>query len=178
MSMRRLGVEQIDLYYLHTAAFTDVPFEEAIQTLAGMKTDGLIRHIGLSNLSAEQLRTAMSITDIAAVTVHYNVAVRIGAAVRQVAEEAGIVFSPWHPAAVPSGPEGEPFHAVIDPIAQRHGATAQQIALAWQLHRTKNALPIPGTTSVEHLHENLAAANIHLASAEVEAITALAAEED
>ena len=174
MSMRRLGVEQIDLYYLHTAAFTDVPFEEAIQTLAGMKADGLIRHIGLSNLSAEQLRTAMSITDIAAVTVHYNVAVRIGAAVRQVAEEAGIVFSPWHPAAVPSGPEGEPFHAVIDPIAQRHGATAQQIALAWQLHRTKNALPIPGTTSVEHLHENLAAANIHLASAEVEAITALA----
>jgi pyridoxine 4-dehydrogenase len=178
MSMRRLGVEQIDLYYLHTAAFTDVPFEEAIQTLAGMKADGLIRHIGLSNLSAEQLRTAMSITDIAAVTVHYNVAVRIGAAVRQVAEEAGIVFSPWHPAAVPSGPEGEPFHAVIDPIAQRHGATAQQIALAWQLHRTKNALPIPGTTSVEHLHENLAAANLHLASAEVEAITALAAEED
>jgi pyridoxine 4-dehydrogenase len=178
MSMRRLGVEQIDLYYLHTAAFTDVPFEEAIQTLAGMKADGLIRHIGLSNLSAEQLRTAMSITDIAAVTVHYNVAVRIGAAVRQVAEEAGIVFSPWHPAAVPNGPEGEPFHAVIDPIAQRHGATALQIALAWQLHRTKNALPIPGTTSVEHLHENLAAANIHLASAEVEAITALAAEED
>ncbi|MEN3307301.1 MAG: pyridoxine 4-dehydrogenase [Micromonosporaceae bacterium] len=178
MSMRRLGVEQIDLYYLHTAAFTDVPFEEAIETLAGMKADGLIRHIGLSNLGAEQLRTAMSITDIAAVTVHYNVAVRIGAAVRQVAEEAGIVFSPWHPAAVPSGPEGEPFHAVIDPIAQRHGATAQQIALAWQLHRTKNALPIPGTTSVEHLHENLAAANIHLASAEVEAITALAAEED
>ena len=177
MSMRRLGVEQINLYYLHTAAFTDVPFEEAIQTLAGMKADGLIRHIGLSNLSAEQLRTAMSITDIAAVTVHYNVAVRIGAAVRQVAEEAGIVFSPWHPAAVPSGPEGKPFHAVIDPIAQRHGATAQQIALAWQLHRTKNALPIPGTTSVEHLHENLAAANIHLASAEVEAITALAAEE-
>lgn len=178
MSMRRLGVEQIDLYYLHTAAFTDVRFEEAIQTLAGMKADGLIRHIGLSNLSAEQLRTAMSITDIAAVTVHYNVAVRIGAAVRQVAEEAGIVFSPWHPAAVPSGPEGEPFHAVIDPIAQRHGATAQQIALAWQLHRTKNALPIPGTTSVEHLHENLAAANIHLVSAEVEAITTLAAEED
>ena len=62
MSMRRLGVEQIDLYYLHTAAFTDVPFEEAIQTLADMKADRLIRYIGLSNLSAEQLRTAMSIT--------------------------------------------------------------------------------------------------------------------
>src|SRR3984893_12276743 len=99
MSMRRLGVEQIGLYYLHTAAFTDVPFEEAIQTLADMKADGLIRHIGLSNLSAEQLRTAMSITDIAAVTAHYNVAVRLGAGVRTVAEETGIVFSPWHPGA-------------------------------------------------------------------------------
>ena len=77
MSMRRLGLEQIDLYYLHTAAFTDVPFEDAIQTLAEMKDDGLIRHIGLSNLSADQLRTAMSITDIAAVTVHYTVATRL-----------------------------------------------------------------------------------------------------
>src|SRR5207302_406779 len=83
----------------------------------GMKADGLIRHIGLSNLSAEQLRTAMNITDIAAVTVHYNVAVRLGAGVRTVAKETGIVFSPWHPAAIPSGPVGEPFHAVIDPIA-------------------------------------------------------------
>jgi pyridoxine 4-dehydrogenase len=176
MSMRRLGLEQIDLYYLHTAAFTDVPFEDAIQTLAEMKDDGLIRHIGLSNLSADQLRTAMSITDIAAVTVHYTVATRLGAAVRQIAEKAGIVFSPWHPAAIPGGAEGEPFHALIDPIAARHGATAQQIALAWQLHRTPNALPIPGTTSIEHLHENLAAAHIHLAPAEIEAITALAPE--
>jgi aryl-alcohol dehydrogenase-like predicted oxidoreductase len=122
-----------------------------------MKTDGLIRHIGLSNVTADQLRTAMDITDIAAVTVHYNVAVRLGAAVREVAEGVGIVFSPWHPATIPGGPEGEPFHAVIDPIAVKHNATPQQIALAWQLHRTVTALPIPGTTSVDHVHENLAA---------------------
>jgi aryl-alcohol dehydrogenase-like predicted oxidoreductase len=177
MSMRRLGLDHIDLYYLHTPAFTDAPFEEAIETLAGMKADGLIRHIGLSNVSADQLRTAMSMTEIAAVTVHYNVAVRLGAAVREVAEEAGIVFSPWHPAAIPGGPEGEPFHAVIDPVAQRHDATPQQITLAWQLHRTATALPIPGTTSVEHLHQNLAAAGISLTRAEVDAITGLASED-
>ncbi len=177
MSMRRLGLDHIDLYYLHTPAFTDAPFEEAIQTLAGMKADGLIGHIGLSNVSADQLRTAMSMTDIAAVTVHYNVAVRLGAAVRKVAEETGIVFSPWHPAAVPNGPEGAPFHAVIDPIAAEHDVTPQQVALAWQLHRTTTALPIPGTTSVQHLHENLAAASISLTQAEVDAVTALAPEE-
>jgi pyridoxine 4-dehydrogenase len=85
-----------------------------------MRQDGLIRHIGLSNVSADQLRSALSITDVAAVTVHYNVAVRLGAAVRQVAVEAGIVFSPWHPGVVPGGDQGVPFHAVIDPIAAAH----------------------------------------------------------
>jgi aryl-alcohol dehydrogenase-like predicted oxidoreductase len=142
-----------------------------------MKADGLVRHIGLSNISADQLRIATSVTDIAAVTVHYNVAVRLGAAVRKVAEETGIVFSPWHPAAIPSGPEGGPFHAAIDPMAAKHGVTPQQIALAWQLHRTATALPIPGTTSAEHLHQNLAAASIRLTQAEVDAITVLAPED-
>ncbi len=176
-SMRRLALDRIDLYYLHTPTFTDAPFEEAVETLAGMKQDGLIRHIGLSNVSADQLRTALAITDIAAVTVHYNVAVRLGAAVRAVAEDKGIVFSPWHPGAVPGGEDGAPFHAVIDPIAAKHEATPQQVALAWQLHRTKKALPIPGTTSIQHLKENLAAAEIQLGPDDVEAITALAPED-
>jgi pyridoxine 4-dehydrogenase len=176
MSMRRLGVDRIDLYYLHTPAFTDTPFEQAVETLAGMKQDGLIRHVGLSNVCADQLLSALAITDIAAATVHYNVAVR-GAGVRAVAEDKGIVFSPWHPGAVPGGDDGPPFHAVIDPIAAKYDATPQQIALAWQLHRTPNALPIPGTTSLEHLKENLAAARIQLADEEVAAITALASEE-
>jgi pyridoxine 4-dehydrogenase len=177
MSMRRLGLDHIDLYYLHTPTMTDAPFEEIVHTLAGMRQDGLIRHIGLSNISADQLRTALSITDIAAVTVQYTVAVRDGAAVRQLAQDEGIVFSPWHPGAIPGAPDGEPFHAVIDPIAQRHGATPQQIALAWQLHHTPGSLPIPGTTSVEHLKENLAAVHLSLTAAEVDAITALAAED-
>ncbi len=177
MSIRRLGLDRIDLYYLHTPTFTDASFEEAVETLAGMKQDGLIRHIGLSNVSADQLRAALAITDIAAVTVHYNVAVRLGATVRALAEDNGIVFSPWHPGAVPGGDDGAPFHAVIDPIAARYDATPQQVALAWQLHRTKNALPIPGTTSIQHLKENLAAARIQLSADDVEAITALAPED-
>jgi pyridoxine 4-dehydrogenase len=178
MSMRRLGLDHIDLYYLHTPAMTDVPFEEIVQTLAGMRQDGLVRHIGLSNVSADQLRTALTITDIAAVTVQYNVAVRDGAAVRQIAEDKSIVFSPWHPGIVPGGPAGEPFHAVIDPIAQRLSTTPQQVALAWQLHRTPGCLPIPGTTSIEHLKENLAAAGLRLTQAEVDAITGLSPEDN
>jgi aryl-alcohol dehydrogenase-like predicted oxidoreductase len=97
--------------------------------------------------------------------------------VRQIADEKGLVFSPWHPGAVPGGDEGVPFHTVIDPIAEKYQATPQQIALAWQLHRTPNALPIPGTTSLEHLKENIAAAGIRLDQAEVDAITALAPED-
>jgi aryl-alcohol dehydrogenase-like predicted oxidoreductase len=157
---------------------TDAPFEETVETLAGMREDGLIRHIGLSNVSAAELRTAMSVTDVAAVTVHYHVAVRLGAEVRHVAERAGIVFSPWHPGALPGGEDGRPFHAVIDPIVAKYDATPQQIALAWQLHRTTHALPIPDTTSVGHLKANLAAAHIALTPDEVDAITALAPEED
>ena len=155
----------------------DAPFEEIIETLAGLRQDGLTRHIGLSNVSAGQLRTALTITDIAAVTVHYNVAVRLGAAVRALAAEHTIAFSPWHPGAVPGGADGAPFHLVIDPIAAKYNATPQQIALAWQLHRTPNALPIPGTTSVQHLRENLAAAHLRLTGEEADAITALAPEE-
>ena len=177
MSMRRLGLDHIDLYYLHTPTMTDAPFEEIIETLAGLRQDGLIRHIGLSNVSAGQLRTALTITDIAAVTVHYNVSARLGAAVRALAAEHTIAFSPWHPGAVPGGADGAPFHLVIDPIAAKYDATPQQIALAWQLHRTPSALPIPGTTSVQHLRENLAAAHIRLTGEEVDAITALAPEE-
>jgi aryl-alcohol dehydrogenase-like predicted oxidoreductase len=177
MSMRRLGLDHIDLYYLHTPTMTDAPFEEIVETLAGMRQDGLIRHIGLSNVSADQLRTATSLTEIAAVTVQYTVAIRDGAAVRQIAQDEGIVFSPWHPGAIPGDPDGQPLHAVIDPIAQRLDATPQQIALAWQLHRTPGCLPIPGTTSVEHLKENLAAASIRLTPAEVEVITNLAGED-
>ena len=92
---------------------------------------------------------------IAAVTVHYNVAVRLGAAVRAVAEETGIVFSPWHPGTVPGGDDGAHSTPSSTRSPRTHDATAHQVALAWQLQRAPNALPIPGTTSVQHLQANL-----------------------
>ncbi|MBO1420335.1 aldo/keto reductase [Streptomyces sp. FH025] len=177
MSARRLGQDHIDLYYLHTPAMTDVPFEDIVGTLADMRRSGLIRHIGLSNVSADQLRTALAITDIAAVTVQYNVAVRENAAVRRLADEAGIVFSPWHPGELPGEGDGDLFHAVIGPIAAAHHATPRQIALAWQLHLAPRTLPIPGTTSIRHLQENIDAGHIHLDADEAEAITTLIPEE-
>jgi pyridoxine 4-dehydrogenase len=178
MSMRRLGIDHIDLYYLHTPTMTDVPFEEIIETLAGMRKEGLIRQIGLSNISADQLRIAMSITEIAAVTAHYNIGIRLGAELIKAADEAGIVFSPWHPAAVPSGEEGKRFRDVLSPIAEKYRVTIQQLALAWQLHRSPRMLPIPGTTSIDHLKENLVAASLRLLPEEVNAITRLVPEDE
>ena len=178
MSMRRLGLDHIDLYYLHTPTATDVPFEEQVGTLAQMRTDGLIRHIGLSNVSAEQFHTAQQITEIAAVTAHYNVGVRLGAALRKAADDAGVVFSPWHPAAISAGDDSARIRAALDPIAARTGATVQQVALAWQLHRSPRMLPIPGTTSIAHFKENLAAAEVRLTAQEVQMITGLKPEDD
>jgi pyridoxine 4-dehydrogenase len=178
MSMRRLGLDHIDLYYLHTPTATDVPFEDQVVTLAEMRAQGVIRHIGLSNVSAEQFRTALGITEIAAVTAHYNVGVRLGAALFKAADEAGVVFSPWHPAAVPRGDEAARFQSALRPIASRTGATVQQVAIAWQLHRSRCTLPIPGTTSIDHLRENLAAEHIRLTPDEVDAITGLMPEDD
>src|SRR5882757_7451592 len=175
-SLRRLGLDRIDLYYLHAPTASDVPFEQQVETLAEMRQEGLIKHIGLSNLSAAQFRAAQAIVDIAAVTAHYNVAVRLGAELLNAAEAAGIPFSPWHPAAVPKGHDAERFDAVLQPLAGKYGVTVQQIALAWQLHRSPVTLPIPGTTSIPHLTENLAAASVSLTRAEVASITSLVAD--
>ena len=175
-SARRLGVERIDLYYLHSGRATDAPFEEQVATLAALREEGVIRHIGLSNVTLDQLRAAQGIAPIAAVTAHYNVAARTGAGLLRAAEESGAVFSPWHPVRFDETGETEKITAVLTPIAHRHGATNQQIALAWHLHSSPASLPIPGTTSPAHLADNLAAAGIALTAEEVAAITALAPE--
>ncbi|HZE31313.1 MAG TPA: aldo/keto reductase [Actinoallomurus sp.] len=114
--------------------------------------------------------------EIAAVTAHYNVAARPGADLLKAAEAGGAAFSPWHPVTLTEGPDTRKVMAVIEPIATRYGATARQIALAWQLHRSPVTLPIPGTTSIAHLKDNLAAADIELSAEDVSAITALARE--
>ena len=172
---RRLGVEQIGLYYLHSGRATDAPFEDQVATLAGLRDEGLIANIGLSNVTLEQFQAAQAIVGVAAVTAHYNPAVRTGAGLLDAAGKAGAVFSPWHPVTVTES--GDPHVAeILGAIARRHEATIPQIALAWQLHRSPASLPIPGTTSLHHLRENLAAGTICLTPAEVQAITGLVPE--
>lgn len=173
LSARRLGVEQIDLYYLHSGRATDAPFEEQVATLAELRDEGVIGAIGLSNVTVEQFEAARAIVDIAAVTAHYNIAVRTGAGLLKAAEDNGAVFSPWHPVTLNETGQGDRIRAVLEPIARRYDATVQQTALAWHLHHSPAALPIPGTTSPAHLQENLAAGSIHLTPEEVAAIDAL-----
>jgi aryl-alcohol dehydrogenase-like predicted oxidoreductase len=176
LSARRLGVDTIDLYYLHSGRATDAPFEDQVATLAALREEGLIRHVGLSNVTLEQFLAAQQIVEIAAVTAHFNASARTGGDLLHAAEDNGAVFSPWHPVTLTEGPDTDKVMAVIEPIAARHGVTARQIALAWLLHRSPVTLPIPGTTSVTHLKDNLAAAEIQLSDEDVAAITGLAAE--
>jgi aryl-alcohol dehydrogenase-like predicted oxidoreductase len=180
LSARRLGVEQIDLYYLHTGWAQDASFEEQVGTLAELRQQGLIKHIGLSNVSPEQLRAARAIVDIAAVTAHYNVVARQEAELLDAATEAGLVFSPWQPVSLSTpgapidtaGPEAA--RRVIEPIAARHGATGSQIALAWLLAQSPAMMPVPGTTSLAHVRENLAAQDLELSAEDLQAINGIA----
>jgi pyridoxine 4-dehydrogenase len=174
LSARRLGVEAIDLYYLHSGQALDAPFEDQVGVLAELRTAGLIRNIGLSNVTLAQLRAAQAIAPIAAVTALYNVSARVGADLLAAAEQDGIVFAPWHPVTVTDGPRAAVAAETLAPIAAAHGATLQQIALAWQLQNSPQSLPIPGTTSVAHLRDNLEAASIVLSDAEMQSIHSIA----
>ena len=167
LSARRLGLDRLDLYYLHSGRATDAPFETQVETLAALREEGLIRHIGLSNVTLGQLRTAQAIAPIAAVTAHYNLSVRTSADLLDAAERDGIAFSPWHPVTLTEGPDTARVIAVVEMIAARHGVTARQLALAWHLHHSPVSLPIPGTTSIAHLRDNLAATQIALSADEV-----------
>ena len=167
LSARRLGIEQIHLYYLHSPNATDVPFEDQVATLAELRDEGVIRHIGLSNVSVAQFHAARDVTEISAVTALYNVGERTGGALLAAAEATGAVFSPWHPTTVP---------AQLRRLLGQYGGTVSQVALAWLLHRSPVMLPIPGTSSVAHLDENLAAVPLSLTPDEVEAITKLVPE--
>ena len=174
LSARRLGVDHLGLYYLHSPNAADVPFEDQVGTLAELRQQGVIRHIGLSNVSVGQFRAAQRITRIAAVTAHYNIGDRSGAALLAAAEADGVAFSPWHPTTMADRNGTTPHLAeVLDPLGDQHHATAAQLAIAWLLHRSPVMLPIPGTSSPDHLRDNLAAAGISLTSAQVHAITQL-----
>jgi aryl-alcohol dehydrogenase-like predicted oxidoreductase len=182
LSARRLGVEQIGLYYLHSGWAKDASFEDQIGTLAELRQEGLIRHIGLSNVTPDQLRAARAIVDIAAVTAHYNVVARDHTALLDAAVDAGAVFAPWQPVSLST--PGEPTDTagpaaasrVLEPIAARHDATISQIALAWLLARSPAIMPIPGTTSMTHLRDNLDAQDITLTPEDIQAINAITTE--
>jgi aryl-alcohol dehydrogenase-like predicted oxidoreductase len=170
LSARRLGVDAIDLYYLHSGRALDAPFSDQVGVLAELREAGLIRHVGLSNVTLEQLRIAQSIVPIAAVTALYNVTARVGADLLAAAEQDRIVFSPWHPVTTTDGPLASRAAQVLPPIAAAHGVSVRQVALAWQLQGSPQALPIPGTTSLAHLEENLRAQSIVLRPQEMRAI--------
>jgi aryl-alcohol dehydrogenase-like predicted oxidoreductase len=165
-SLRRLKVDRIDLYQLHSPD-NKVPFEESVGTLKQLQDEGKIRHIGMSNVSVDELNRARGIVDVVTVQNRYSLEDRRSEDVLEACEEANIGFIPWFPLATgrladPGGP--------LDRIASEHDATPAQIALAWLLARSPSMLPIPGTSSVEHLEENLAAARIELSAGELDEI--------
>jgi pyridoxine 4-dehydrogenase len=157
-SLRDLRVERIDLYQLH-APDPDVPYEESVGALAELQGDGLIRHIGLSNVSVEQLDEARSIVDVVTVQNRFNLTDRHSEDVLEACERDGLGFFPWYP--LGAGKLAEPGGPVAE-IARNHDATTGQVALAWLLARSPVMLPIPGTGSIAHLEENVDAAELVL----------------
>jgi aryl-alcohol dehydrogenase-like predicted oxidoreductase len=170
LSLRRLGLEQIPLYQLHRID-PKVPVAESVGELALLQKEGKIGHIGLSEISVEDLLEAQQTATIATVQNLYNLSNRSAEALLNHCEAHDIGFIPWFPLATgelskPGGP--------LATIAEEHGSTPSQLALAWLLKRSPVMLPIPGTSSVAHLEENIAGAEIDLTDAEFEALAAAA----
>jgi pyridoxine 4-dehydrogenase len=163
-SLRRLRLEQIPLYQFHRPD-SNVPLEESLGALVELKDEGKIRHIGISNVSEEQLKAAQKVTPIVSVQNRYNVTDRKSEAVIDVCELEQIAFLPWAPIQQTDGNVG------VQVAAERHGASPRQIVLAWLLARSSQMLPIPGTGSPEHAEDNIAAASIELSQQEINAIS-------
>ena len=163
-SLRRLKVDRIDLYQLHRID-PRVPPEEQVGTLAELREEGKIRHVGLSEVGVEEIEQAREIVPIASVQNRYNLTNRGSEDVLHFCEREGMGFIPWFPLA--TGNLARPGGS-LDEIAARYNATPGQIALAWLLWRSPVMLPIPGTSSVKHLEENVAAASLELDGAEFE----------
>ncbi|MGV9331885.1 aldo/keto reductase [Nocardia sp. NPDC003726] len=168
LSLRHLRVDRIDLYQLHRID-PQVPLADQLGELVALQQEGKIRHIGLSQVTVEQLRQARELATIVSVQNLYNLANRADEDVLNYAERENIGFIPWFPIATgelaaPGGP--------LAAISAGHGATPAQLALAWLLRRSPVVLPIPGTSSVAHVEENIAAARIELTDKEFEALSA------
>jgi len=161
-SLRRLKIERIDLWQLHRID-PKVPRDEQFAAIRDMQKEGLIRHVGLSEVSVEDIAAAQKFFHVASVQNRYNLVDRASEDVLEHCAKAGIGFIPWFPLA--AGELAKPG-SILDSIAKRKGASPSQIALAWVLKRSPVMLPIPGTSSVKHLEENVAAASIVLSDDE------------
>lgn len=168
-SLRRLDVEAVDLWQLHRID-AETPVEEQFATLRAVQDEGKVRHVGLSEVSVAQLDAALDAgVRVATVQNRFNLVDRDAEDVLQRCEELGIGFVPWFPIATGQlAKDGGP----LDEIAREHGSSPAQLALAWLLHRSPVMLPIPGTSSVEHVEQNVAAAAIELTDDEVERLEA------
>jgi pyridoxine 4-dehydrogenase len=167
LSLRNLGVERIDLHQLHRID-PKVPLADQVGELKLLQDEGKIRHIGLSEVSIAELEQARTVAEIVSVQNLFNLSNRSAEPLLDHAEAEGIAFIPWFPLATgelskPGGP--------LDALAREHDATPSQLALAWLLRRSPVMLPIPGTSTVAHLEDNLAAASLQLTDAEFAALT-------
>lgn len=162
-SLRRLRLDQIALYQFHRPD-PAVPFEESIGELVALKEEGKIRHIGLSNVSEDRLRRAQALTPIVSIQNRYNPGDRASDALVDLCAIEGLAFLPWAPI------QNLDRLPTLTDIAERHGATAHQVALAWLLARSEAMLTIPGTGSIGHLEENVAAAGLRLDAEEITAL--------
>jgi pyridoxine 4-dehydrogenase len=171
-SLRRLKLARIELYQLHRPD-PQVPFAESVGALATLRAEGKIRHVGLSNVTLAQVKEAQEIVPIASVQNRYNLLEREDDPVVGYCAQQGIAYLPWGPlAAKPFAPEAALAKAsgLIAQIASELHATTGQVALAWLLRRSPNIILIPGTTSIAHLEENIAAATIQLSNEHVSAL--------
>jgi aryl-alcohol dehydrogenase-like predicted oxidoreductase len=165
-SLKRLRLERIDLYQLHRID-PKVPMGESLGALLALQREGKIRHIGVSNFSVAELRGACERVKVVSVQNRYSVVDRHSDDVLDECGRLGLAFIPWFPLGAGdlggSGvPAGAPDRKAIETIASRRGASSHQVAIAWLLQRAGNVLPIPGTSSVKHLEENMAAARLEL----------------
>jgi pyridoxine 4-dehydrogenase len=161
-SLGSLRTGAIDLYYLHRV-HRETPLEQSLGAIAEYVEQGKIKEVGISAVGVEQVEAAREVVPIAAVQNHYNLTERSSDEVIDYCEENGIVFVPYYPL------KFDPPPALAD-VAERHGASTAQIALAWLLRRSPATLPIPGTLSIEHLRENLGALEIELTDEQFEAL--------
>ncbi len=168
MSLRRLGLERIDLWQLHRVD-AKVPRDEQFDCIAQMQKEGLIRHAGLSEVSVDDIQAASAHFKVATVQNRYNLIDRSSEAVLDYCEQQGIGFIPWHPLAAGALAKSG---SLLDGIAKKRGVSASQVALAWVLRRSPVILPIPGTSSVAHLRENISAAGLALSDGEFAALDA------